>query len=60
MEVKEVVIVSISLITSMSLKNNKISIIDRILKPCNAEVYCIVLPALVVRTTINFEKNKSH
>ena len=42
----------------MWLKKNKISIITRILKSCNAEVYCIVLPALVARSTVNFKKNK--
>ena len=55
---KEVVIVFISLITSMWLKKNKVSIINRILKTCNTEVYCIVLPVIFVRSTINFKKKK--
>ena len=49
LEVKQVVTVSISLqlITAMWLKRNKISIINRIFKICNAEVYCVVLSVLL-------------
>ena len=60
MEVKEVVTVSISLITAMWLKKNKISIINRIFKIFNVEVYCVVLPALLASSTVNFKKNKSY
>ena len=60
LEVKQVVTVSISLqlITAMWLKRNKISIIDRIFKICNAEVYCVVLPVLLASSTVNFKKKK--
>ena len=59
-EVKQVVTVSISLqlITAMWLKRNKISIINRIFKICNAEVYCVVLPVLLASSTVNFKKKK--
>ena len=63
LDVKEVVIVFISMITLMWLKKNKISIINKILKSCNAEV-CNAevlpwLPVLLVRSTANFKGNKS-
>ena len=43
----------------MWLKKNKISSIKRILKSCNAEVYCNILPVLLVRSTVNVKENKS-
>ena len=59
LEVKQVVTVWISLITAMWLKKNKISVINRIFKICNAVVYCVVLPVLLASSTVNFKKNKS-
>ena len=58
LEVKQVVTVWISLITAMWLKKNKISVINRIFKICNADVYCVVLPVLLASSTVNFKKKK--